>query len=161
MDRKARLQELLNKQKQKEYAQEKKKAYETVLEEVNELFPISDGNVEILSEEESQAIVNELFEVFPFYENGINWDLMSHKTFYSNSSDYESSLGELINRKHKLENEISYIIDLNFQHVIETKLTNILYRIEEIRTWDRYIYCPQFKLVIEFPSNFIAVGWKE
>ena len=29
---------------------------------------------------------------------------MSHKTFYSNSSDYESSLGELINRKHKLEN---------------------------------------------------------
>ena len=69
MDRKARLQELLNIQKQKEYAQGKKNAYETVLEEVNELFPISDGNVEILSEEESQAIVNELFEVFPFYRS--------------------------------------------------------------------------------------------
>jgi len=159
MDRKARLKELLEKQKQKELASEKTRAYELVIEEVNDLFPSED--VRILTKEESQAIENELFEVFPFHEGGINWDLMLHKAIYSNFIAYESSLVELINNNHKLKNELCYIIDLNYEHVIETKLTNILHRIEELRTWDRYIYCPQLKLVIEFPSNIIPVGWKK
>lgn len=44
---------------------------------------------------------------------------------------------------------------------MKTKLISILHRVEEVRKWDRYIYSPQIKLVIEFPSNDIAVGWKE
>jgi len=32
--------------------------------------------------------------------------------------------------------------------------------VEEVRRWDKYIYVPKLKLVIDFPSNDIAVGWK-
>ncbi|MFJ7975765.1 hypothetical protein ACIQZI_08605 [Peribacillus sp. NPDC096379] len=167
-DRKERLKELLDKQKQKrieeEEKEEGKREYEFLLEEVNELFPNHmdyKEEVEILSKEDSEKIKDELFEVFPFHNSGIEWRLMFYKTIFCNFIDYESALAELINKNHKLNNEICYIIDFNYRYVIKTKLTNIIYRVEEVRTWDRYIYCPQIKLVIEFPSNDIAVGWKE
>ncbi|MFJ7933726.1 hypothetical protein [Sporosarcina sp. NPDC096371] len=163
-DKKERLKELLNKQKQKGIEEEEKKEYEAVLEEVNELFPNHmdyQEEVEILSKEESNKIKDELFEVFPFCNSGIEWGLMFYKTIFSNFIDYESALAELVINSHKVNNEICYIIDLNFQHVIKTKLIKIIHRVEEVRNWDRYIYSPQIKLVIEFPSNDIAVGWKE
>ncbi|EON70671.1 hypothetical protein [Lysinibacillus sphaericus] len=162
-DRKERLKELLDKQEQKRVEEKEKREYEFVLEEVNELFPNHNDykeEVEILSKEDSEKIKDELFKVFPFCNNGIEWDLMFYKTIFSNFIDYKSALAELINKNHKLNNEICYIIDFKYQYVIKTKLTNIIHRVEEVRTWDRYIYCPQTKLVIEFPSNDVAVGWK-
>ncbi|KAA0965297.1 hypothetical protein FQ087_03025 [Sporosarcina sp. ANT_H38] len=162
-DKKVRLRELLDKQKQKEIEEVEKREYETVLEEVNDLFPNIDSEeeVEILSKEDSVIITDKLFLEFPFCESGIEWPLMFHKTIFSNFIDYERTLAELVLKNHKVNNEICYIIDLKFQHVIKTKLIKIIYRIEEVRNWDRYIYSPQIKLVIEFPSNDIAVGWKE
>ncbi|WP_036659335.1 hypothetical protein [Paenisporosarcina sp. HGH0030] len=162
-DKKERLKELLDKQKQKGIEEEEKREYETVLEEVNELFPNTDSEeeVEILSKEDSKRITDELFGEFPFGNNGIEWTLMFYKTIFSNFIDYESVLAELVIKNHKVNNEICYIIDLNFQHVIKTKLIKIIHRVEEVRNWDRYIYSPQIKLIIEFPSNDIAVGWKE
>lgn len=162
-DKKERLKELLDTQKQKGIEKEKKREYETVLEEVNELFPNidSEGEVEILSNEDSKKITEKLFEEFPFCNNGIEWPLMFYKTTFSNLIDYESALAELVIKNHKVTNEICYIIDLNFEHVIKTKLIRIIHRVEEVRNWDRYIYSPQINLVIEFPSNDIAVGWKE
>lgn len=160
-DKKERLKELLDKQKQKGIEEEEKREYETVLEEVNELFSNSEEEVEILSKEESKKIIDALFGEFPFCNNGIEWSLMFYKTIFSNFIDYESALAELVIKNHKVNNEICYIIDLNFKHVIKTKLIRIIHRVEEVRNWDRYIYSPQIKLVIEFPSNDIAVGWKE
>ncbi len=162
-DKKERLIELLDKQKQKGIEEEEKREYETVLEEVNELFPNIDSEeeIEVLSKEDSEKVIDKLFVEFPFCNNGIEWTLMFHKTIFSNFIDYESALAELVIKNHKVSNEICYIIDLNFQHVIKTKLIRIIHRVEEVRNWDRYIYSPQIKLVIEFPSNDIAVGWKE
>lgn len=162
-DKKERLKELLDKQKQKGIEEDEKREYETVLEEVNDLFPNTDSEkeVEILSKEESKKIIDELFREFPFYDNGIEWTHMFYKTIFSNFIDYESALAELVIKNHKVNNEICYIIDLNFQRVIKTKLIRIIHRVEEVRNWDRYIYSPQIKLVIEFPSNDIAVGWNE
>lgn len=162
-DKKERLKELLDKQKQKGIEKEEKREYETVLEEVNELFPNIDSEeeVEILSKEDSKKITDELFEEFPFCDNGIEWTLMFYKTTFSNFIYYESALAELVIKNLKVNNEICYIIDLNFEHVIKTKLIRIIHRVEEVRNWDRYIYSPQIKLVIEFPSNDISVGWKE
>lgn len=163
-DRKERFKELLDKQKQKRIEEEETREYEFVLEEVNELFPNHidyKEEVEILSEEDSKKIKDEIFEVFPFCNNGIEWGLIFYKTIFSNFIDYESALAELVIKNHKINNEICYIIDLNFQFVIKTKLSRIIHRVEEVRNWDRYIYSPQIKLVIEFPSNDIAIGWKE
>ncbi|WP_155591592.1 hypothetical protein [Lysinibacillus cavernae] len=159
-DRKERLKELLDEQKQKGREEEEKRDYETVLEEVNELFPKSEEKVEILSKEESKKIIDELYGEFPFCNNGIEWTRMYYKTIFSNFIDYESALAELVIKNHKVNNEICYIIDLNFQHIIKTKLIRIIHRVEEVRNWDRFIYSPQIKLVIEFTSNDIAVGWK-
>ncbi|MGA3599031.1 hypothetical protein [Lysinibacillus agricola] len=162
-DKKERLKELLDKQKQKGIKEQEKREYETVLEEVNELFPNTDSEeeVEILSIEDSKKITDELFKEFPFYSNGIEWTLMFYKTIFSNFVDYEGALAELVIKNHNVNNEICYIIDLNYQHVIKTKLIRIIHRVEEVRNWGRYIYSPQIKLVIEFPSNDIAVGWKK
>jgi len=162
-DKKERLKELLDKQKQKGIKEQDKREYKTVLEEVNELFPNTDSEeeVEILSKEDSKKITDELFEEFPFYGNGIEWTLMFYKTIFSNFVDYEDALAELVIKNHNVNNEICYIIDLNYQHVIKTKLIRIIHRVEEVRNWGRYIYSPQIKLVIEFPSNDIAVGWKK
>ena len=160
-DKKERLKMLLDKQKQKAIDEEVKREYETVLEEVQVLFPNAEDEVEILSKEESNKIKDELFAEFPFHAHGIDWTLVFYKTIFSNFIDYESTLAELVNKNHKIHNEIGYIIDLHYQHVMKTKLISILHRVEEVRKWDRYIYSPQIKLVIEFPSNDIAVGWKE
>lgn len=162
-ERKERLKELLDKQKQKEVDAEEKRQYELVLEEVNDLFPNiqSKEEVEILSKEDSQKIIDELFEEFPFGTNGIEWSRMFYKTIFSNFIDYESALAELIIKNNMVNNRMRYIIHLNFKHVIKTKLINIIHRVEEVRNWDRYIYSPQIKLIIEFPSNDIAVGWKK
>lgn len=157
-DRNERLKVLLDKQKQKSIDEEKKREYDRVLEEVNELFP-SHKEVAILSVEESEKIIDELFEVFPFCSYGIEWERMFYKTIFSNNTNYESALAEFVIKNHKINNEICYIIDLNLKHVIKTKLVSIIHRIEEVRTWDRYIYSPQINLVMEFPSNDIAVGW--
>lgn len=162
-DKKERLKELLDKQKQKGIEEDEKRDYEIILEEVNSLFPNTDSGeeVEILSKEESKKIIDELFREFPFCYNGIEWTHMFYKTIFSNFIDYESALAELVMKNHKVNNEICYIIDLNFQHVIKTNLIKIIHRVEEVRNWERYIYSPQLKLVIEFPSNDIAVGWKK
>ncbi|MGE7950874.1 hypothetical protein [Lysinibacillus xylanilyticus] len=162
-DKKERLKELLDKQKQKGIKEQEKREYETVLEEVNELFPNIDSEeeVEILSIEDSKKITDELFKEFPFYSNGIEWTRMFYKAIFSNFVDYEGALAELVIKNHNVNNEICYIIDLNYQHVIKTKLIRIIHRVEEVRNWSRYIYSPQIKLVIEFPSNDIAVGWKK
>jgi len=58
-DKKERLKELPEKQKQKGIEEEEKREYETVLEEVNELFPNIDSEeeVEILSKEDSKIII--------------------------------------------------------------------------------------------------------
>lgn len=162
-DKKERLKELLAQQKQKRIEEEEKRAYEIVLEEVNDLFSNMsvEEDVAILSKEDSKKITDDLFEAFPFCHSGIDWTLMFSKTIFSNFVDYESALLELVMKNHKVHDEICYIIDLNAQHVIKTKLFNIIYRVEEVRCWDKYIYAPQIKLVIEFPSNDIAVGWKE
>jgi len=162
-DKKERLKELLAKQKQKELEEEEKREYENVLEKVCELFPNTDfeEEVEILSKEDSKKITDELFEEFPFGANGIEWTLMFDKTIFSNFVDYEGALAELVIKNHKVNNEICYIIDIYSQHVIKTKLIKIIHRVEEVRNWDRYIYSPQMKLVIEFSSNDIAVGWKK
>ncbi|MFF2175906.1 hypothetical protein ACFVT8_05510 [Lysinibacillus sp. NPDC058147] len=159
--KKERLKELLDKQKQKRIKEEEKREYETVLEEFNELFPNTDSEVEILSKEDSKKITDELFEEFPFCSSGVEWTLMFYKTIFSHFVDYEGALAELVIKNHKINNEICYIIDLNYQHVIKTKLIKIIHRVEEVRKWDRYIYSPQIKLVIDFPSNDIAVGWKK
>ncbi|SKB30881.1 hypothetical protein SAMN06295926_101372 [Lysinibacillus sp. AC-3] len=162
-DKKERLKELLAKQKQKELKEEEKREYETILKEVYALFPniVSKEEVEILSKEDSKKITEELFDEFPFGANGIEWTFMFYKTIFSNFVDYEGALAELVIKNHKVNNEICYIIDLNSQHVIQTKLIRIIHRVEEVRNWDRYIYSPQIKLVIEFSSNDIAVGWKK
>ena len=162
-DKKERLKELLDKHKQKAIKEQEKREYETVLEEVNELFSNTDSEeeVEILSKEDSKKITDELFKEFPFYRNGIEWTLMFYKTIFSNLVDYEDALAELVIKNHNVNNEICYIIDLNYQLVIKTKLIRIIHRVEEVRNWGRYIYSPQIKLVIEFPSNDIAVGWKK
>lgn len=83
---------------------------------------------------------------------------MFYKTIFSNFVDYEGALAELVIKNHKVNNEICYIIDLNSQHVIQTKLIRIIHRIEEVRNWDRYMYLPQIKLMIEFPSNNQITG---
>lgn len=114
-----------------------------------------------MSKEGSQKLIDELFQEFPFCTTGIEWTSMFYKTIFSNFIDYESALAELIIKNHKVNNEECYIIDLNFQYVIKTNLMNIINRVDEIRNWDRYIYSPKIKLVIEFPSNDIAVGWKK
>ncbi len=162
-DRKKRLRELLEKQKQKSRVEQEKKDFEMVLDEVNKLFPNIDDQVEvdILTKEDSEKIIDNLFKEFPFCNSGIDWQLMYCKSIFSNFIDYESALAELLIKNFNVNNEICYIIDLNYQHVIKTKLITIVHRIEEVRTWDRYIYSPKIKLVIEFPSNDIAVGWKE
>lgn len=162
-DKKERLKELLDKKKQKRIKEEEKSVYETVLEEVNELFPNTDSEeeVEILSKEDSKKITDELFKKFPFCSSGIEWTHMFYKTIFSNFVDYEGALAELVIKNHKVSNEICYIIDLNSQYVIKTKLIRILHRVEEVRNWDSYIYSPQINLVIEFSSNDIAVGWKK
>ncbi|QSB10076.1 hypothetical protein JTI58_24415 [Lysinibacillus fusiformis] len=160
-NKKERLKMLLDKQKQKAIDEEEKREYETVLEEVQALFPNLEDEVEILSKEESNKIIDELFAEFPFHAYGIDWTLVFYKTIFSNFIDYESALAELVIKNHKIHNDIGYIIDLRYQHVMKTKLISILHRVEEVRKWDRYIYSPQIKLVIEFSSNDIAVGWKE
>ncbi|MFJ7405044.1 MULTISPECIES: hypothetical protein [unclassified Lysinibacillus] len=162
-DQKERLKELLALQKQKRIEEEDKREYEIALDEVNDLFPNMsvEEEVAILSKEDSKKITDDLFEEFPFCHSGINWTLMFYKTIFSNFVDYESALAELVIKNHKVHDEICYIIDLNGPHVIKTKLFNIIQRVEEVRRWDKYIYAPQIKLVIEFPSNDIAVGWKE
>ena len=86
---------------------------------------------------------------------------MFYKNIISIFNDYESEIAELVIKNHNMENEICYIIDLNFEYSIKTKFISIIHRVEEVRNWDRYIYSPQIKLVIEFPSNNIMVGWKE
>jgi len=164
-DRKERLKELLDKQRQKRIAEEEKREYEYFLEEVNELFPNDieyKEEVGILSKEDSEKIKDELVEGFPFVNNGrINWGLMFYKVIFSASVDYESALIEVMNKNHKLNNELCYIIDFNYQYVIKTNLTIIIHRLEQVSSPDRYIYCPQVKLVIDFPSGDIAVGWKK
>ena len=160
-DKKERLKILLDKQKQKAIDEEEKREYETVLEEVQALFLNLEDEVEILSKEESKRIIDELFAEFPFHTNGINWTHLFYKTIFSNFIDYESALAELVIKNHKIHNEIGYLIDFHYQHVIKIKLISILHRVEEVRKWDRYIYSPQIKLVIEFSSNDIVVGWKE
>ncbi|SOC23381.1 hypothetical protein SAMN05880501_11564 [Ureibacillus xyleni] len=158
-ERKERLEQLLEKQKQKEREVEEKREYEMILEVVQDLFP--DGAVEILSREASDKVIDKLFDEFSFAFTGIEWSVMTYKAVFSNSIDYESALAELLLKNHRIQSELCYIIDLNHKHVIQTRWMEFIYRIEEIRMWDRYIYSPQLKLVIEFPSNDIKVGWKK
>ena len=74
-DRKERLQEKLDKLKQKRIEEDERREYERVLEVVNDLFPNHIENneeVEILSKVDSDKIKDELFEVFPFNESGMS-----------------------------------------------------------------------------------------
>ncbi len=162
-DKKERLKELLALQNEKRKEAEEQRAYEIVVEEVNELFSNIrfEEEVAILSKEASKKITDDLFEEFPFCHSGIDWTRMFYKTIFSNFVDYESALAELVMKNHKEQHTYCYIIDLNAQHVIKTQLVNILHRVEEVRHWDKYIYAPQIQLVMEFPSNDIAVGWKK
>lgn len=160
-DKKERLKELLALQKQKTIDEEEKRAYDLVVEEMNTLFPNGRSEeVVFLSKEDSDKIVDEFFEAFPFSTTGIDWTLMFHKTIFSNYIDYESALAELVLSNHKEHHAVCYIIDLNAQHVMKTNMLATIHRVEEVRRWDKYIYVPKLKLVIDFPSNDIAVGWK-
>lgn len=62
---------------------------------------------------------------------------MFYKTIFSNLVDYEGALAELVIKNYNVNNEICYIIDLNYQHVIKTKLIRIIHRVEEVRNWGR------------------------
>jgi hypothetical protein len=166
MDRKERLKELLDKQKQKTMAEEKDKQYELVLEVVMDLFPNSYSDteeVEILSEESSDTIKNNLLHTYPFTHNGIDWTFMFHKAIFSIHTDYESALVELLGKNLKCKNDTRcYLVDNKYPYVIKTKLSNVISRVEEVREWmwDGFIFSPELQLVIEFPSNDVAIGWK-
>lgn len=73
-DKKERLKELLDKQKQKGIKEQEKREYETVLEEVNELFPNTDSEeeVEILSKEDSKKLLMNYSKNFHFTAMELN-----------------------------------------------------------------------------------------
>ncbi|TDK61742.1 hypothetical protein E2K98_12700 [Bacillus salipaludis] len=162
-ERKKRLKELLNLQKQKEMLNNRLQEEKIVREAFEETFG-NELEYEILSSDETELIIKDFTDNFPIaFWNRINWAEKSVNQLAINEVEI-NSIPFILNRKGFDTSSSIYIFwgTGNFPGVRTTLTSGLLQKYDEI-LWvgsDMYYYCPVQKYIIEFfHDDSINIGW--
>jgi hypothetical protein len=151
--RNKRMQELIQKSKDKVKQEERLRLKESIELE----YP----NAEVLFGVESEKIYNDLQDKFPFVWWGrIDWENFENKIEIINLADIMDSLiARCQSEDYKVF--ILYGYSTGEPYVIKTDLQNVLRHIEKNSVGDdQWIYCPTKKFVIEFyHEGDIVIGF--
>lgn len=152
-NRKLRMQELLNKVKEK-----REQEVEPMFKECTDVLQ---PNVEILSQRETKQVYYELQERFPFVCWGrIDWENFKDKIQVVNLTDIIQKL----NSRFQIEDYSIYILwGFGKSPAIKTNLQNAIKHIDYVNAFggDQWVYCPSHRFVIEFyHDGDIIIGFE-